>query len=436
MNFFRLFITVLATICSSFCIELQAKDIVVADSVSHTPLPNAAVFDRHGNVIGLSDNNGLLPRISKENCPVTVRYLGFSDKTAGPEFPDTIFLSENISELPEMVFESSRHRVLHILAYVREYSTMTTYGDTVFLFREKMVDYMLPSDRKVKFKGWTTPRILTSRSYYRFTDRYGLDSVSDKSRHHFSWSDWIGLAPKVSLPDGMKNSGLRQDTLRGKYSPTEIWRRDSAGIVVHIDVLADTLSRKWVPNLAGFFRHNLDYERFRIDFNYDDVKGDTLTALDLKGYSFAVESNGRGREMFRFNKVDEPFFVSTQADVYILDKEYIAVKEAKKWADRRFDTDETGIYEPMEAPALSPSILALIDRVNKIDKESVRLDFMPDRRLMGKNSGRHNYRIGNRALSLLKMATGITLYKSHKNFNDGWRKFHKELNRKQKEKNE
>ena len=32
--------------------------------------------------------------------------------------------------------------------------------------------------------------------------------------------------------------------------------------------------------------------------------------------------------MFRFNKLNEPFFVSTQADVYILDKEFITIKEA------------------------------------------------------------------------------------------------------------
>ena len=38
------------------------------------------------------------------------------------------------------------------------------------------------------------PRILTCKSYYRFTNRNGLDSVSSASHHHFSWSDWIGLA--------------------------------------------------------------------------------------------------------------------------------------------------------------------------------------------------------------------------------------------------
>lgn len=34
--------------------------------------------------------------------------------------------------------------------------------------------------------------------------------------------------------------------------------------------------------------------------------------------------------MFRFNRNDEPFFVNTFAEVYILDKEYITVKEARR----------------------------------------------------------------------------------------------------------
>ena len=80
-------------------------------------------------------------------------------------------------DLPEVLVESRKNSVLHILAYLREYSTMTTYSDTVFMFREKIVDYMLPVGRKSKFHGWTKPRMLTSKSYYRFSNHNGLDSI-------------------------------------------------------------------------------------------------------------------------------------------------------------------------------------------------------------------------------------------------------------------
>ncbi len=410
----------------SLCCVIPTQATVVADSVTHIPLPNASVYSNSGIAIGVSNGKGVLPRISQENYPITIRYIGFKDMIVLHENQDTVFLSENISELPEVVVKSRRERLLHILAYVREYSTLSTYTDTVFLFREKMVDYMLPSHDKMKFKGWTTPRVLTSKSYYRFTNDIGLDSVSDVSRHHFSWSDWIGMVPRAALPVVLRNTLICTDTVYGKYSPTEIWLRKNDSVSVNVDVLADITSRKWVPVLAGFFRKDLDFERFRVKYNYDNIAGDSLSALNLTGYSFNIESNGRGHSMFRFNRIDEPFFVSTNAVVYILDKEHITVKEAKKWENRRFDTEETGIYEPLEAPALSPSILALIDRVNNIDKESIRLDTEPDHRMIKKFDGRRNFKIGHRALSLLKGLTGITAYKSRKNFNNNWSKFRKE----------
>lgn len=410
--------------------ELWASEVIVVDSATNVALPNASIYDKDGTPVGLSNSKGVIPKIARSRYPITVRYLGFNDKSVMYGSNDTVFLSESVSELPEMIVESSRHRVLHILAYVREYSTLSTYTDTIFLFREKMVDYMLPSDTKVKFDGWSSPRVLTCKSYYRFTNNNGLDSVSDTSQHHFTWSDWIAIPPEVSMPMRIKSSRISADTLFGKYNPTEIWRRNNDRIRIDIDVLADTISRKWVPKLAYFFRRGLDYNKFKVSFNYDNIEGNSLSGFDLDGYSFSIESKGRGREMFRFNKINEPFFVSTNAEVYILDKEHITVKEAKKWEKRDFDVDEIGIYEPMDAPQLSPSILDLVERVDLLDKHKIRLDFIPDHRLMGSNSGRRNLRIGRRALLLLKQATGITFFKSHKNFNNNWAKFRKEQIRK------
>lgn len=426
----RYFTTALSLLFSIISMELWASEVIVVDSATNVALPNASIYDKDGTPVGLSNSKGVIPKIARSRYPITVRYLGFNDKSVMYGCNDTVFLSESVSELPEMIVESSRHRVLHILAYVREYSTLSTYTDTIFLFREKMVDYMLPSDNKVKFDGWSSPRVLTCKSYYRFTNNNGLDSVSDTSQHHFTWSDWIAIPPEVSMPMRIKGSRISADTLFGKYNPTEIWRRNNDRIRIDIDVLADTISRKWVPKVAYFFRRGLDYNKFKVSFNYDNIEGNSLSGFDLDGYSFSIESKGRGREMFRFNKINEPFFVSTNAEVYILDKEYITVKEAKKWEKRDFDVDEIGIYEPMDAPQLSPAILDLVERVDLLDKHKIRLDFIPDHRLMGSNSGRRNLRIGRRALLLLKQATGITFFKSHKNFNNNWAKFRKEQIRK------
>ena len=79
--------------------ETQAFNVVIADSTTHIPLPNASIYDKYGVAISMSNNKGALPKLSKNSYPITVRYLGFQEKTVKSECTDTIFLSENVSEL-------------------------------------------------------------------------------------------------------------------------------------------------------------------------------------------------------------------------------------------------------------------------------------------------------------------------------------------------
>lgn len=403
----------------------KRPDTVIADSVSRTPLPNASVYDSKGNAVAITDRRGKLPYIRPEAYPVTIRYIGFGDKEITRPGADTVFLSRTVSDLPEVVVAHRRDRPLHILAYVREYSTLTTYTDTVFLFREKMVDYMIPSSAKSRFKGWDTPRVLSSRSYYRFTDANGLDSVSDTGNYHFSWSDWVGI-PAARLPRALKGKTATTDTIRGKYSPAEIWRKDGDRLDVEINVLAAPETRRWVPRMTRFFNtgaDNPEFDDIRLGYSYDNITSDSIRPADLDHYSLNIESTGRGHGMFRFNRPGERFFVSTSADIYILDREYITLKEARKWEKREFNSEITEIYEPMEAPRLEASIQLLVDRVDRIDKDGVKLENDPDRKLISQNVGKGNFRIANRALTLLKDLTGITLFKSRRNMNRRWKEF-------------
>lgn len=399
-----------------------APNAVVADSLTRRPLPGASVFDSRGNVVGICDANGVMPRLSPASYPLTVRCLGFSEAVVTANSTDTIFLGEYSTELPEMVVESRNHKVLHMLAYVREYSTLSTFTDTVFLFREKMVDYMVVPDRKSRFKGWNNPRILKSRSYYRFTDSHGLDSVSDASNHHFSWSDWVGLPPESALPRRMADGLVSSDTLRGKYSPAVMWSRNDSRVSVDINVVADTAGRRWVPGIAGFMGGDIDFERFNVRFNYDTSEP-SLRPSSLTGYSFSIESNYRGHNMFMFNRVGEPFYVSTYAEIYVLDKEFITVREARRWDRRKFDADLLDIYIPEEAPELQPQIIALIDRVNTFDKEAAQLALTPDHRLAGRPAPRRGF--GFRLLQLVKNMTGISSYKSKRKLERDWKEFRK-----------
>lgn len=405
-------------------VTAQTYHAVVADTTTRQPLPGATVFDRNGRVIGVSNRNGRTPYLSEEQLPVTVRYIGYGEKEVPTLNRDTIFMTESPRELAEVIVESSQHKVMHMLGYVREYSTLTTYTDTVFLFREKMVDYMLNPDPKVKFKGWGTPRVLKSKSYYRFTASQGLDSVSDESNYHFSWSDWVGVGSEFQIPERLRGKEVATDTVMGKYSPTEIWTRNRDRLTLNINVLADTMSRKWVKNLSSFFRKNLDFENFRVRYNYDNVVSNKVSPMDLTSYSCNVESNGRGHEMFMFNRVNEKVFVSTYAETYILDKEYITLPEARKWEKLKLGADGIEIYEPADAPPLQTSVVALIDRVNNVDKEQVKLAQKQDMTLVRRKAAKLHF--GRRVLDLLKTATGISSVRAKRKEKRYWREFRKE----------
>ena len=408
----------------------QSNHFVVADSISKLPLPNASIFDYKGNLLGICNSNGKSSYISPNNLPVTVRYMGFKEKEIENLNQDTVFLQENYFELPEVIVATRQKSILHMLAYVREYSSLTTYTDTIFLFREKMVDFMVPQDIKLKYKGWTKPRILSSKSYYHFRNSEGLDSVSDECDHHFSWSDWIGVNPLMPINENLIRTEIGSDTLKGKYSHSEIWNKNKDKIAIDINVLADTLTRRWVPDIKGYLKDNIDFENFKVHFGYENVTGDLLLPNDLTNYSFNIESVGRGHSLFRFNRPDEDYYVSTYAEVYFLDKEFISLKEAKKWEKHNFNTDEIEIYEAYEAPELQPNILSLMDRVENIDKQQIILSWKDDPRFRYERKKNNNFSLGNRMLNIVKGITGISSYKSNKKRKKEWKEFRDNWNEK------
>lgn len=343
---------------------------------------------------------------------------------------------KSTTDLPEVTVESNRNKIVHILAYVRDYSTMSSATDTVHLFREKLVDFMLLPNERVKFKGWNIPRILTSKSYYRFTNSEGLDSVSDESCFHFSWADWVGLPPLERLPEALSYKECGVDTLHGKYSACEAWKKDKDIVNVKVDLLADKRGRRWCPTVKGFFQDGVDFYDFRLSMNYENVLGNDISPLDLTDYSFTVESNGRGHEMERIKSEKEKFYFTTKSDVYIIDREYISAKDARKWESHNYEDEEVELFEPANAPPLDAMTLQLIDRVGKVDKGQVRVSLPPDERLGCGKLRNDNFNIGKRALFMLKELTGITLFKSRKNMKSNWRRFKDERIRRMKEENE
>lgn len=412
---------------SSLLVSGQPGNSVVLDSISRSPLPEAPVFNRKGKIVGICGRDGTMPDVSISDYPLTVRYLGYKDKLVPNARCDTILMQEEVIELSELIVSSRNRNILHILAYEREFSTLTTWTDTVFLFREKMVDYMLSQDKKQKFKSWTNPRVLASRSYYHFTNAYGLDSVSDRCSHHFSWADWVGIPPTMELPVKLHKVSTATDTIHGKYTPAEVWLKSNDSVRVDVNIVADSTSRRWLPHFSLFFRDNVDFERLKLRFNYDNILGDSLTAIDLDSYSFDIESNGRGHNMFRFNRVDEPFCVTTQGDIYIIDREFITLKEARQWDKLKVNADDIAIYVPEGLPDIDSDIYELIARVDSLPHDNVRLAFVPDHRLAGRHIGKFN--VGRAILTRLKGMFGIDAVAAKRKWNRQWSTFRREQGR-------
>lgn len=286
-------------------------------------------------------------------------------------------------ELPEVKVSTKHRPILHLTGYIRELSTMTSSLDTLLLYREKWVDFMIPTGKEKRYQGWTDPRLLKTKSYYKWTDASGRDSVSDRANHHFSWSDWVSLPRQVSLPALIGGNRLGSDTVMGKYSPAEIWSKDSAGVSVIVNVLADSTKRKWTPRLAGPIWRDTEFERLVMDYRFSDTDTFAVRPQNLDHLSCSIESMGRGHDMFRFKRFEDPIlYVSTYFDLTITDREYITVKEARrKEKDARLAIEDAMLIFESERVPRDSIITDLIARVNAIDHDSRRLGMDIDTRV-------------------------------------------------------
>ncbi len=287
-------------------------------------------------------------------------------------------------ELPEIKVSTKHRPILHLTGYIREISRMVSSIDTLLLYREKWVDFMIPTGKEKRYNGWSDPRLLKTKSYYKWTDPSGRDSVSDRTDYHFSWSDWVSLPRRVNFPEGIGGKRLGDFYIMGRDSIAEIWRKDSAGVSVTVDVLTDTLKHKWNPRLSSPIWKDQDFKRIVMDFRYSDTDTFSVKPQNLDRMSCRIESMGRGHDMFRFNrwKEDNYLYVSTYFDLTITDREYLTVKDARKKEKNSLLAIEDAmlIFESERVPRDSV-ITDLIARVNAIDHDSRRLGMKIDTRV-------------------------------------------------------
>lgn len=298
--------------------------------------------------------------------------------------------SEREILLPEVNVKGEKREVLHVRGYMREYSTLSTLTDTIFLFREKDVDFMIPTFREKKFKGWITPRLLGSRSFYRFTSANGIDSVSNNFRQHFSWTDRVGLIDHLIIPPQLRERGVASDTTYGSYRAMRIWHRDSDTLTLDIDLLADTTLTKHIygaKNRRPSYG-NVDFYRMDASYDFTNFGYSTASAENIVGMRLQIESTGRGINLFRLFGSDEPYYVSTEAELFVTDSHYVTTKEARRLERHIGELQTSRFHAPAGAPELSAETKSLIARVESIDHDKNRRQQAVDRSMMSRHFGK------------------------------------------------
>ena len=190
-------------------------------------------------------------------------------------------MRESVSDLPEIVVQSRKNQILHLLGYVRG----ILHRDYIFRYRvyvSREIGRFHASRQGVrKFNGWSHPRVMASKSYYNFKNINCVDSVSDYFPEHFSWCDWVGIQNNIPLPQALRNNAFALDTVKGKYFPAVIWKRSEDRVDLDIDILADRANYKYVNALAGYLDADMDFRRLNIHYLFDNVAD---TVADAKIY--------------------------------------------------------------------------------------------------------------------------------------------------------
>ena len=262
--------------------------------------------------------------------------------------------------LPELIVNSRRKNanVMHIVGVVREYSYLQTHFDTVFMFRDKTVDFMIPLPSVKKFVGWKTARVLSSESYYQFFDYNGLDSVSDRYYTNFS------IGNRLSLPSSISTDGLKIN---------------DDNLAVSIDILNNEFPDKWQPGATSFLKSNKNIDQFDVRFCFENVEGLSLILpIYISSVIYTLQSIGPLSGMRAPVMASKSFQINTRSELYVTDREFITVQEARKYQKELSSVIENCAFSTPELPDIPVEIKNLIARVKAIDHRKLRLREVPD----------------------------------------------------------
>ncbi len=337
----------------------------IIDDGDKSPVVAATVFSRSGNIIGITDEEGVLTGCADGDCPLTIRCVGYAPEVC--ERPTGIVaLSPAVYDLAELTVIPAQRPVLKMLCHIREINTGSTITDTILHFNEHMAHFYLPVEKVKKFNVPSTPFVRTSRHYLRHADARG-DSVSCPE-----YDDVVSLMKVIGMETGNVEesdrirSGANTDTIRGKHGLSKICRKTESIYLENADYLADKKGHCFSPVIFRLLGLAMDLNELRASLAYRVNDSGTYSPADLLYATWSVRITGKGKWFKKAFNSQSPVEMNGYYEIYPVDFEYITVEEAKEEA-----TGSAPLVEFRRSPSALPlpqAIQSLVDRCDALEK--------------------------------------------------------------------
>lgn len=354
-----------ALILSSSTFDADAYRLI--DASTNAPLPLASITDRSGNVVGMTDKSGVIPELQKDSYPLTFNYMGYASLQILKPAEDDVKMILQEYELPELVISPGARPLLHLTGYMREVTSVLSSSDSVTIFKESVVDFLVPVE-KTKVKGWNKARELASKTYVRMSNSSGLDSVSNSHEYEFMlWGNHKSLIPSAAkIPDNIKGTEVTCDTVMGKYYPKIIWWKNRDVTRWHGDALANEKNHVTSPWALKLFGLTTDVTEINENFVFETPDGDFIGPSDLRQVSITIDMLAKGKLFKKTLDSSSPVNVRTYMELYLTDREFLSEEEGKSLKKEIPTIESSDILAPTNANPLHPAIMRTVERVNSL----------------------------------------------------------------------
>lgn len=270
-------------------------------------------------------------------------------------------------ELPEIVIIPGSRPLLHLTGYMREITSVLSSSDSVTLFKESVVDFLVPVE-KTKVKGWNKARELASKTYVRMSNSSGLDSVSTNHEYEFIlWGNRKGLIPSAAkIPDKIKGTDVACDTIMGKYYPKIIWLKNGDVTRWYGDALANEKNHITTPWALKIFGLTTDVTEISENYVFDTPDGGFIRPTDLRLVSVSIDMLAKGKLFKKTFDSPSPVNVRTYMELYLTDREFLSEEEGKSLKKEIPTIKSSDILAPANANPLHPAIIRSVERVNSL----------------------------------------------------------------------